>query len=665
MKSAHETDLEERIRRLEDRVVKLEVSKLEKFQAQQIEPSSMSVKSLEDKGYEAHEDALELRIQREREEAEKETPSEPNPVIEWLKKDFLMKTGVLLLILALAWFVTYAFRNGWVGPTGQIAIGILVGTGIMMFGHMLMPKMSSPGQVLTVTGGTMILLTLYAARSHYGFFTPISALLMMGLVIATMAMIAVYRDAKGVAVTALLGGSIIPYLAGRGSGDQMILPTTMLFLDLGAIGIAYLKPWKQLVPLALILTGLTSFQFDVPTQFTFILLGYILAINIGAIAIATKRDWEWLVPMATALAALIFSSLDLANGNALYLFGSIFILDLLYLATAHKTKWESTDLMALLFTALLSFKLGRLDDVHQWIFMGLFFTLFFVSNLVKVVRMQKAEATDLVLSGANGILLLIWILNFAPKEWQSIILGVSVVAFMGITLLATGRSKDKSSIAISSCLAILFLGTATAIELKGATLTLAFQIEALLLVLMGLFVLKNVKIAHYLALLNTIPAMLALVSFKVYSEKATLIFDKHFFVIIFLIVGFGLMAVMLFKEGDSPEYSPIPISLTAVASLAFVAFIWLFAHKVFESGNLARGVSLFIYTLIGLSLYFYSNEAKYSYLRFIGGAMLGLVIVRLGLVEIWAMSTLARIGTFVAIGVLLVASAFRFRKPAK
>src|SRR3989338_8030459 len=82
-----------------------------------------------------------------------EEPVKPNPLIEWLKTDWLMKLGAFLLILALGWFVRYAFVNNWIGPIGRISMGMIIGAAIMAFGHGLMPTRRTPGHVLTVTGG--------------------------------------------------------------------------------------------------------------------------------------------------------------------------------------------------------------------------------------------------------------------------------------------------------------------------------------------------------------------------------------------------------------------------------------------------------------------------------------------------------------------------------
>ena len=40
----------------------------------------------------------------------------------WLAKDWPMKVGAFLVISAIGWFVSYAFRNDWISPEGRVWI---------------------------------------------------------------------------------------------------------------------------------------------------------------------------------------------------------------------------------------------------------------------------------------------------------------------------------------------------------------------------------------------------------------------------------------------------------------------------------------------------------------------------------------------------------------
>jgi len=70
-------------------------------------------------------------------------------------------------------------------------------------------------------------------------------------------------------------------------------------------------------------------------------------------------------------------------------------------------------------------------------------------------------------------------------------------------------------------------------------------------------------------------------------------------------------------------------------------------------------ISLMVYTIIGLICYFYGLTNEKNGLRLYGGALVGFVVGRLLLVDVWIAG---RIITFFLIGTLLVGTAFLGRK---
>ena len=78
--------------------------------------------------------------------------------------------------------------------------------------------------------------------------------------------------------------------------------------------------------------------------------------------------------------------------------------------------------------------------------------------------------------------------------------------------------------------------------------------------------------------------------------------------------------------------------------------------------DMATMATLMIYTILGLIAYFaglYGNDmARRTY----GMALLAFVVVRLLLIDVWNMELFGRVVTFLAIGVLLMSTAFLTKK---
>ncbi len=62
------------------------------------------------------------------------TPTSFDKFVEWLKEDWLLKLGAMLLLIGFGWLTTYAFLNNWIGPMGRIALGIIAGSLFILLG---------------------------------------------------------------------------------------------------------------------------------------------------------------------------------------------------------------------------------------------------------------------------------------------------------------------------------------------------------------------------------------------------------------------------------------------------------------------------------------------------------------------------------------------------
>jgi uncharacterized membrane protein len=91
----------------------------------------------------------------------------------------------------------------------------------------------------------------------------------------------------------------------------------------------------------------------------------------------------------------------------------------------------------------------------------------------------------------------------------------------------------------------------------------------------------------------------------------------------------------------------------------FMYLIWEVVHIAMERApDMATMTTLVIYTIFGIIAYFsglYGGDmARKTY----GTALLAFVVVRLIVVDVWDMELFGRVVTFLAIGVLLMSTAF-------
>lgn len=194
-------------------------------------------------------------------EAPKHTSSSPSAfddLVEWLKKDWPMKTGALLILLAFGWLTTYAFMNNWIGPVGRISLGIVGGLLILLLGEWRNKKSIPQGSVLVALGGATILVTIFAARTVYDFFTPTLALLFMALVVVFVAFSSVKHRVLSLAVLGLVMGGAAPLLVDSPEPNFLGLFSYLLVLCAGTLWVVGVTGWRALNNVALAIVAVYS-----------------------------------------------------------------------------------------------------------------------------------------------------------------------------------------------------------------------------------------------------------------------------------------------------------------------------------------------------------------------------------------------------------------------
>ena len=487
---------------------------------------------------------------------------------EWLKEDWLLKLGALLILIGFGWLVTYAFLNNWIGPMGRIALGLVGGVLILVLGFWRIRTYLHQGGVFLVLGSTAILLTIFAARELYGFFTPLTALAVMFLSVAFVAFASVQYNSRNLALASLVLAVVAPLLTNSTDPTYIGLFSYLLVVVLGTLWVAVLRGWRELVTAALVVVTLYSMPH-----------------------------------LAGATSA---------------------------------------------------------DRVILLLFMYVFAAIFFVTHTLGILQRREDTITaDLVTASGNGLLLLAWIWYAAPEEWVSLIIAAWMVVFAAGGFSVFRATSRKEPFYIYLGVSIAMLAAATAAELDGALLTIAYTIESAIIPVIAYPVLKNREQSETLALLLIGPAVLSLPSITARAWRDT-IFHEHFFVLFILALAlFGLGGFFLqLKEGNGLKKSVVGGTGIVLGSLYAYALVWLSLHAVLQNADTAVMIALLIYTIVGLSTYFYGRMNQEQPYRVYGGTLLAFVVGRLLLVDVWQMALTGRIITFFLVGALLMSTAF-------
>ncbi|MDP2951425.1 MAG: DUF2339 domain-containing protein, partial [bacterium] len=489
-------------------------------------------------------------------------------LVAWLKEDWLLKLGALLLLIGFGWLATYAFLNNWIGPMGRIVLGIVAGACFLLLGWWRIRTKLHQGSVFLVLGSTTILLTVFAAREVYGFFTPISALGIMFLSTALVAFVSVKYKSFALALSGLILAGVAPLFTNSATPNYVGLFSYLLIVTLGMVWI---------------------------------------------IALTGKRE------LLLACLALIISY-----------------------SVPHIFSMVSSDKGVLLLFAYA------------------FAVIFFIVHTAGVLKL-KESASDLLVGVGNGIFILAWVMVAAQKEWQSLILATWMIVFGAGAFLIFKVKQTEKPFYIYAGVGVAMIAVATAAELNGANLTIAYAFEGGIIALLIYYVLRNVKLAQAVSALLICPVVLSVQSVRSSAwEKG--FFHKDLFALLILGAIFFILAIFFRNRVKEEKDVKTNATLFVVGSFYAYLILWLSLGAEIKNKAFAVMIALVIYTVVGLIAYFYGIANQQRKLQVYGGVLLGFVVLRLLLVDVWKMELAGRIITFFLVGALLVSTAFFGRK---
>src|SRR5450759_4094749 len=133
--------------------------------------------------------------------------------------------GGLALFLGVAFFVKYSFDNNLVPPELRVAIGFVVGVGLLVGGVVMSRRnYSALSQTLCATGVVILYAVTFSCRSiyHFAFFSQIATFIVMMVITTTAFLLAVRLNALVVAILGMLGGFLTPILLSTGQDNPPV-----------------------------------------------------------------------------------------------------------------------------------------------------------------------------------------------------------------------------------------------------------------------------------------------------------------------------------------------------------------------------------------------------------------------------------------------------------
>ena len=171
---------------------------------------------------------------------------------------WLLYIGMATILVGASYFVKLALDNEWVTPLMRLVVGTIAGLLLIGAGPVFRRRgYALYGQILAGGGIAILYICVYAAFNYYSLIGSTPAFGLMVLITAGAALIADREESQALALMAVGGGFMTPFLVSSGRDAQVALFTYDAILIAGTAALARRRNWPVLNAVSFLLTVAT------------------------------------------------------------------------------------------------------------------------------------------------------------------------------------------------------------------------------------------------------------------------------------------------------------------------------------------------------------------------------------------------------------------------
>ena len=509
---------------------------------------------------------------------------------EWeqvLGSNWLARVGVLALVIGTAFFLTFAFDNNWIGPTGRVILGIVAGLAMLGGGHYWQKRYPILAQAISGGGTAVLYLSTFAAFAFYDLIHFYVAFAFLLLVNIASVVLAIRYNSMALAIIGILGAFIAPFMLGTN----------------GPVG------------------GEASSVSQI--------LAYVIVVDLSVLALSTSRNWRWLTLLALFSSLVVFGVLYGEFGHMDNLLTFQISLTLIFLTFVGATTmfhiiWRRAPqhfdqvLMVINAAAYFSISLGLLWDGFR-IWMGCFVLLLALFyGGVAYAALRRSLANSKLSFFALGIALVFLTvampIQLGDKVWTTVAWAAEGTALIWLSFILRMPQLRGFSYTVFAIMAVRLLFFDTTVDVRTSTPILNERFMAFLVSIAALY-LTGYLLRRKRAPLrdwekrawSVYPISFAAANFFtlwILSAETIKSFDTP----LALTVLWAIYAVALLVVGMIKQWRPV--RLASLALLA-ITIIKVFAYDVFTLTQLYRIIAFIgLGSLLLASAYLYQRYSK-------------------------------------------------------
>lgn len=157
---------------------------------------------------------------------------------------WLLRIGILMLVIGMGFFVKYSIDNGLLSPLARVVLSGCVGMAMLGGGSRLPGgRYQLIGEGFLGGGIATLYFSVFASHGLYKLVDLPVAFGMMAMVTLLSGVVTLLFDSKLTAVLGVLGGYLTPVMLSSGAVNYPGLNTYLLVLGLGILGISAWRHW--------------------------------------------------------------------------------------------------------------------------------------------------------------------------------------------------------------------------------------------------------------------------------------------------------------------------------------------------------------------------------------------------------------------------------------
>ncbi|MFC2070969.1 DUF2339 domain-containing protein [Chloroflexota bacterium] len=617
---------------------------------------------------------------------------------------WLARIGALALVIGIGFFLAYAFDNNWIGPTGQVVLGIVVGLALLGGGYFWRIKYPVLSQAISGGGIGILYLSIFAAYAVYALIHFYLAFGFLLLVSISSAALALRYNSTALAVIGILGAFVAPSIlkisttgaAGAiPAGQSFWLIIYIIVVDIGVLILSSFRNWRWFTLLALFgslaIFGIWQGQFGrevglltsmgALTIIFFIFAGAIILFNIvwrrpvellDQLLIAINTGLYFMI--SWLLIAYPTNAATVSAGQSFWLLVYILIVDIGVLMLSTFRNWRWFNLLALV-GSLAAFGIwqgqfgGEVSLLTSMGYLTIIFLIFVgATTLFNIIWRRPAQPFDQILMVINagayfgisyGLMwsdLRVWMGGF------TILLALLYGVIAYVLLKIRTENRNLGFFALGT--AIIFLTIAIPVQIGDlAWTTIAWAIEGLVLIMLS-FTLQMPQFRSY-GYGVFIIAALRLMFFDqlVNMRDYTPVLNERFLAFIVSIAVLYYAGYLLRQKRDVlREWENRALSVYPFFFVTANFFtIWIFSAEVINYFNTSLALTL-LWSIYAVLLLVVGMLKQWRIVRLWALALLAIPIAKVFIYDVFTLKLLYRIVAFIGLGILLLISAYLYNR---